>query len=388
MTDQMIYLDNAATSFPKPEEVYVFMDSFYREHGVSPGRTGFDAGIATEDFVHSTRELLTGLFNGTDANRLTFSHNASDSLNMIIQGVVNKGDHIITTTLEHNSVLRPLYHLQQQGLIDVSYIPFDHNGYIDPDDIKKAFRKNTRMVIVNHSSNVLGTVQPIEKIGEICHVAGVYFVVDGCQSAGVSPIDVQKCGIDALIFTGHKSLMGPTGIGGSYVSERLPVRPTRFGGTGVRSAQQSHLTEFPWRLECGTLNTLGIAGLHAGVKWIIRQGIEALHQSEMELYFRLRAALMEMDFVEVYCPHNSINQNAVLSFNIKGFEALEAGTFLDMDYNIAVRTGLQCSPMVHRQLNTFDTGGTVRLSIGPFNTMQQIDQVTKAVKEIGAIKNK
>jgi len=197
-------------------------------------------------------------------------------------------------------------------------------------------------------------VQPIDKIGEICQAAGVYFFVDGCQSAGVSPIDVQKCGIDALIFTGHKSLMGPTGTGGSYVSERLPVRPTRFGGTGVRSAQESHLTEYPWRLECGTLNTQGIAGLHAGVKWIKQQGMQELHQLEMELYIRLKAALMELEFVTVYCAQNLTDQNAVLSFNIKGFEAMEVGTFLDMDYNIAVRTGLQCSPMVHRQLNTFD----------------------------------
>jgi len=386
MATKMIYLDNAATSFPKPESVYSFMDDFYRNHGVSPGRTGFDAGIETEEFVHSTRLLLTQLFNGNDASRLTFSHNASDSLNMIIQGVLEKGNHVITTMLEHNSVLRPLHHLRQQGLIDVTYVPFDENGYINPDDIKKSIRKNTRMAIVNHSSNVLGTVQPVETIGKICQENGVYFVVDGCQSAGVTLIDVEKFAIDALIFTGHKSLMGPTGIGGSYVSERLPVKATRFGGTGVRSAQETHLTEFPWRLECGTLNTLGIAGLNAGVKWLLNEGMDKIHGHEMMLYHKMMNTLKDTDGITTFCSNNRDSQNAVLSFVFDGLQAGEAGTFLDVDYNIAVRTGLQCAPMVHKQLNTFDKSGTVRISIGPFNTIEQIDVAIEAVKEIAGFR--
>jgi len=236
MTKQ-IYLDNSATSFPKPDEVYDFMINFYKKNGVSPGRSGFDAAIATEEVVHETRRMLTRLFNGDDPNRLTFSYNASDSLNMVLQGLARHGDHVITTMLEHNSVLRPLHHLWLNKVIELDHIPFDRFGYIDPEDIRKAIRKNTRMVVVNHSSNVIGTIQPLEPIGKICREAGVIFVVDASQSAGAVTIDMKAMNIDVLVFTGHKCLMGPTGIGGSYIMEGVDVKGTRFGGTGVRSAQ-------------------------------------------------------------------------------------------------------------------------------------------------------
>ena len=219
----MIYLDNSATSFPKPQSVYEFMNSFYCSHGVSPGRSGFDAAIETEEMVYNTRKMLTEFFNGDDPDRLTFSYNASDSLNMVIQGLARKGDHVVTTMLEHNSVLRPLYHLRMDGVIDVSYVQFDTKGYVHPDDIKKAIRKETRMVIVNHCSNVIGTVQPIKEIGTICREAGVLFVVDASQSSGSIPVDIKDMNIDVVVFTGHKCLMGPTGIGGSYILEGVPV---------------------------------------------------------------------------------------------------------------------------------------------------------------------
>jgi cysteine desulfurase/selenocysteine lyase len=224
----MIYLDNSATTFPKPEEVYVFMDNFYRKNGVNPGRSGFDAAIETEELVHDTRKLLTGLFNGNDPNHLTFSYNASDSLNMILQGMAEKGDHVVTTMLEHNSVLRPLYHLMMDGIIEVTHVPFDSKGFIDPEYIRNSIRKNTKMVVVNHSSNVIGTVQPIAEIGKICKAEGVYLVVDASQSAGIIGIDMKEMGIDVLTFTGHKCLMGPTGIGGSYVMEDVPVKADPF----------------------------------------------------------------------------------------------------------------------------------------------------------------
>ncbi|OYT12303.1 MAG: cysteine desulfurase, partial [Bacteroidetes bacterium 4572_114] len=195
---ELIYLDNSATSFPKPEPVYKFMDGFYRKHGVSPGRSGFDAAIETEEIVFETRKILCGLFNGDNPKRLTFSYNASDSLNMLIQGLTEKGDHVVTTTLEHNSVLRPLYHLSESGFIDVTHVHFDENGYVHPDDIKKAIRANTKLVIVNHSSNVIGTIQPLKEIGKVCKKAGVYFVVDASQSAGAVPIDVVDMGIEGL----------------------------------------------------------------------------------------------------------------------------------------------------------------------------------------------
>lgn len=385
--NNLIYLDNSATTYPKPDQVYKFMDSFYREHGVNPGRSGFDAALEAEEIVMNTRKLLTDFFNaGGDSNRLTFSYNASDSLNMIIQGLAMKGDHVITTMLEHNSVLRPLYHLEMNGVIQTSHIMFDEQGYINPDDIKKAIRKNTKMVVVNHCSNVIGTIQPIAEIGKICKEAGVLLIVDTTQSAGSIPIDMQAMGIDVVVFTGHKCLMGPTGIGGSYVMENVPVKYTRFGGTGVRSAQKTHLEEFPYRLECGTLNLLGVAGLNAGVKWILSNRIESLHSKEMVLWKKLRNGIQSIENVITYCAGSNENRNPVLCFNIKGFEAGDVGTMLDVDYNIACRTGLHCAPKVHVGLGTDKIHGTVRLSIGHFNTEEHIDITVNAVKEIAALR--
>lgn len=385
--NEIIYLDNSATTYPKPESVYKFMDSFYRENGVSPGRSGFDDAIKAEEMVMGTRKLLTEFFNaGGDVNRLTFSYNASDSLNMIIQGLAMKGDHVITTMLEHNSVLRPLHHLEMNGLIQVTHITFDEQGYINPDDIKKALRNNTKMAVINHCSNVIGTIQPIAEIGKICKEAGVLLIVDTTQSAGAVPIDMQAMGIDVVVFTGHKCLMGPTGIGGSYVMDNVPVKYTRYGGTGVRSAQKTHLEEFPYRLECGTLNLLGVAGLNAGVKWILSNGIENIHNKEMELWNKLRNGIQNVENVITYCADGNENRNPVLCFNVKGFEAGDVGTILDVDYNIACRTGLQCAPNVHTVLGTDKIHGTVRLSIGPFNTEEQIDIAINAVKEIAELR--
>ncbi|MBT3424003.1 MAG: aminotransferase class V-fold PLP-dependent enzyme [Bacteroidetes bacterium] len=383
----LIYLDNSATSFPKPEAVYQFMDSFYRNHGVSPGRSGFDAAIETEEVVFGTRKMLTELFHGDgDPNRLTFSYNASDTLNMILQGLAEKGDHIISTCLEHNSVLRPLYHLEMDGTAEVDYIPFDKYGYVNPDDIKKAIKKNTKMVVVNHCSNIIGTIQPVAEIGKICKEAGVIFVVDGSQSAGAVEIDMQAMGIDVYIFTGHKCLMGPTGIGGSYVMQGVPVKGTRFGGTGVRSAVKTHLTEYPYVLECGTLNLVGVAGLNAGVKWIQEQGIENIHKQEMLLWDKLRKGVQAIDNVTTYCADSIENQNPVLSLNVGGFEAGDVGTMLDVDYDIACRTGLQCAPKVHEGIGTINMHGTVRLSIGPFNTEAHIDLAIEAIADIASIR--
>ena len=384
----MIYLDNSATSFPKPDVVYDFMTNFYRKHGVNPGRSGFDAAVETEEIVFNTRKLLTELFNGGgDPNRLTFSYNATDSLNIVLQGLAEKGKHVITTMLEHNSVLRPLYCMQQQGIIDVTYIPFNKEGYVDPDDIKKAIRPNTKFVACTHSSNVIGTIQPLKEIGKICKDNGLIFVVDGSQGAGSVPLDMVDCGIDVYVFTGHKCLMGPTGIGGSYVREGIDIRQTRFGGTGVRSAVKTHVEEYPYRLEAGTINLLGIAGLNAGVKWIKEQGIENIHQREIMLWDKLRKGLQSIEGVTTYCANSIENQNPVLSFNIKGFDAGDVGTMLDVDYDIACRTGLQCAPRLHEQIGTIDIHGTVRFSVGAFTTDAEIDTAINAVREIAAIRN-
>jgi cysteine desulfurase family protein len=384
---KLIYLDNSATSFPKPDEVYNFMDSFYRTKGVSPGRSGFDAALETEEVVNNTRKMLTKLFNGgEDHNRLTFSYNATDSLNLIINGLVEKGDHVVTTMLEHNSVLRPLYVHEQSGLIEVTYVPFNMEGYVDPQDIKSAIKENTKFVIVTHCSNVLGTIQPITEIGKICKDKGVLFVVDGSQGAGSVDLDMQASNIDVYCFTGHKCLMGPTGIGGSYVREGVTIKHTRAGGTGVRSAYKGHLEEYPYRLEYGTLNLLGVAGLYAGVKWITKEGVMKIHEREMDLWERLCNGVKQIEGVTTYCANGRENKNPVLSFNIEGFEAGDVGTMLDVDYNIAVRTGLQCAPLVHVQIGTFDMHGTVRMSIGAFTTKEEVDTAIDAIKEIASLR--
>lgn len=386
--ENLIYLDNGATSYPKPDEVYTFMDSFYRNSGVNPGRSGYDLCLETGALVDTTRKMLAGFFNGSDPNRLCFSYNATDALNLIIFGLLEKGDHAITTTLEHNSVLRPLYHQSKLNGVAVDYVPFDTNGFVDPDDIRKKIKANTRLVIVNHVSNVIGTLQPVEAIGRICRERGVPLAIDASQSAGKVPIDIEKLHIDVVAFTGHKSLLGPTGIGGLYVREGIDIRHTRAGGTGVRSADRMHLNEYPYRLEYGTGNVVGIAGLHAALKWITERGMDQIHQHEMELTRMLRDGLRELEGVSLHCQEDLTNHISVLSFNIDGMEALNTGTLLDGDHNIACRTGLHCSPLVHEQLGTAQIGGSVRVGIGPFNTEDHIRTAIEAVAEIADFQKK
>ncbi len=380
-TSGLIYLDNGATSFPKPEEVYRFMDQFYRRYGVNPGRSGYDLCIESGDLVEETRKLLAKFFGGKDPNRLVFGLNATDALNLAIFGLLEPGDHAITTHVEHNSTLRPLWHLQEQG-VEVDWVDFDAQGYVDPDDVIARMKKETRAVVVNHGSNVIGTVQPIGRIGEACRDRGIPMVVDVSQTAGMLPLDIDELGIGVLCFTGHKSLMGPMGTGGMYVREDVTIRQTRAGGTGVRSAQRHHLEEYPYRMEYGTANLPGIAGLNAGVKWVLERGLEEIRRHELSLWRRLRDGLREIEGVVLYCQDSEENRISVLSFNIQGLEAADTGTMLDVDYNIACRTGLHCAPMVHEHLGTDRIHGSVRFGIGPFNTEEQIDTAVRAVREI------
>jgi cysteine desulfurase family protein len=385
---ELIYLDNGATSYPKPEEVYIFMDSFFRGFGVNPGRSGYDMCMETGVLVDDTRQMMADFFGGKDPNRLCFGYNSTDALNLIIFGLLNSGDHAISTTVEHNSVLRPLYHQSQLHDVEVDYVPFDAKGFVDPDDIKQKIKSNTRLVIINHVSNVIGTVQPVADIGRICREHGVTFAIDASQSAGKVPIDIDKMNIDVLAFTGHKSLMGPTGIGGLYVREGIDIRHTRAGGTGVRSADRMHLEDYPYRLEYGTGNVMGIAGLHAGLKWIEQKGIENIHAHEMKLAQMARDGLMALDGVTLHCQDDLTDHISVLSFNIDGMEALDTGTLLDGEYDIACRTGLHCAPLVHEQLGTDKIGGSVRIGIGPFNTEDHIKTTIEAVGEIAEFKKK
>lgn len=386
--DKVIYLDSGATTFPKPEEVYLQMDRFYREYGVNPGRSGYDMCMVAGSIIEETRKLLTKFFNGTDYNRLIFSLNATDALNLAIFGLLKEGDHAITTTIEHNSVLRPLYHLSQHNGVEVDHIPFDANGFVHAEDFARKMKKNTRLVVVNHGSNVIGTVQPVKEIGALCRERGIPFLIDSSQTAGKIPVDMEELNVDVVAFTGHKSLMGPMGTGGLYVREGIEIRHTRAGGTGVRSAERAHLDEYPYRLEYGTGNLPGIAGLNAGVKWIEAQGVKNIHEREAKLLKKLRDGLREIDGVIMYCQDDLTNHIAVLAFNIEGIEAADTGTMLDVDHNIACRTGLHCAPLVHEGIGTDKIHGAVRFGIGPFNTEEEIATAIEAVREVAKVRKK
>lgn len=382
----LIYLDNGATSFPKPDEVYRFMDEFYRRYGVNPGRSGYDLCIESGDLVEATRRQLCAFFGGSDPNRLVFGYNATDALNLAIFGLLEAGDHAVTTHLEHNSSLRPLWHLEQRG-VAVDWVDFDGRGYIDPDEVIARLRPHTRAVVINHGSNVIGTVQPVAPIGAACRARGIPLVLDVSQTAGMIPLDVEALGAGVICFTGHKSLMGPMGTGGMYVHESVELRQTRAGGTGVRSAQRHHLEEYPYRMEYGTPNLPGIAGLHAGVKWVQQQGVAAIHRFELDLWRRLRDGLRDIDGVVLHCADDdgSGERISVLSFNVPGLVAADVGTMLDVDHGIACRTGLHCAPMVHEHLGTDRIHGSVRFGLGPLNTAAQVDTAVAAVAEIATL---
>lgn len=386
---KLVYLDNGATSFPKPPEVYEFMDSFYRGYGVNPGRSGFDLCIEAGTLVEETRKLLTGFFGGSDPNRLVFGYNSTDALNLAIFGLLRPGDHAVTTHLEHNATLRPLWHLQEQGL-EVDWLDFDDRGYIDPDAFIKLFKPNTRAAVINHGSNVIGTVQPVKEIGRACRERGIHLILDVSQTAGMVDVKLDELGADVVCFTGHKSLMGPMGIGGMYVREGVEIRHTRAGGTGVRSAQRHHLEEYPYRMEYGTPNLPGIAGLNAGVRWLLGKGVGSIHAQEMELWRMLRDGLGALEGVTLYCQQDepSDRRISVLSFNINGLEAADTGTMLDVDHDIACRTGLHCTPMVHEHLGTDKIHGAVRFGIGAFNTPAHIQKAIGAVAEIAEMQRK
>jgi cysteine desulfurase family protein len=383
--EDLIYLDNAATSWPKPDKVYAHMVEFYRQCGVNPGRSGFDKAIEAGNIVEGLRQRLTRFFGGDviRPEQLCFAYNATAALNLIIQGILSPGDHVVSTNLEHNSVIRPINHLVRDGGVEVTYVPFNGDGFVEPDAIKGAIRPHTRLVMVNHGSNVLGTVQPIGEIGRICREAGVVFGIDVSQTAGTIPINMTDMNVDVLAFTGHKSMLASTGIGGLCVRGDLSIRHTCSGGTGVRSAYPYHLDEYPYRMEYGTPNVLGIASLWAGQEWMAEQGgVEAIHGREMRLARRLVDGFKSIDGVVTYCCDRMDNHLSTVTMNVEGLEAGDVGIMLDVDFNIATRTGLHCAPLVHKQIGTIDIHGSVRFSIGPFNTEAHIDRAIEAVSEI------
>ena len=383
----LIYLDNAATAFPKPPVVIDTMADFYRNFGVNPGRAGYDLAVEAGLMLDGARKLIGEFFNNPaqDRDRTCFAMNASGALNLIIQGVCHQGDHVVSTMLEHNSVLRPLYEMEQAGYITHDLVPFDGDGFVNPDDIAAAIKPNTRLVIMNHGSNVLGTIQDAEAVGRICKEKGVLFALDTAQTAGMVPVDMVAMHVDMVAFTGHKSLMGPTGTGGMVIGPDVPIRSTQWGGTGVKSAVRNHLDYFPYIGEAGTANTVGIAGLKRGVEWVLEQGMDKIRAHEMELSGMLLEGLRDNPKVHLYCCGSSDRHLPVLSTNVEGFESTQTGEILDVEHDIATRIGLHCAPLAHVGVGTTPKG-TVRFSVGPFNTTEHIQAAIEGMKDVASMR--
>jgi cysteine desulfurase family protein len=377
----MIYLDNAATSFPKPESVYQALDRFARQELANPGRAGHKMALGAERALDDARHALNTFFGGKGVERWIFTLNGTDALNIAIKGTLNAGDHVLTSDLEHNSVSRPLRALELAGHISLTRVRADAGGTVDPEDFRKAITPRTRLIALTHASNVLGTVQPVAAIGQIAREQDLLFLVDAAQTAGVIPIDVAAFGIDLLAFPGHKSLFGPTGTGALYIGPRAKVRPWREGGTGGDSASETQPRELPHFLEGGTPNVLGIAGLTAGIRWVQEQQPHEIHSREIALIERLWNWLEQRDDFEIFGHRNRDQRVATLSFRSSILPAMELAGILDQAFDIAVRPGLHCAPYIHRSLGTFPDGA-VRVSPGPFSTEDDIDRLTAALAEV------
>lgn len=381
----MIYLDNAATTWPKPKSVLDTMISLYAETGVSPGRGSYDAALEAEARITKTREDLAAFFHAPDPQRVIFTASATDGLNMAIMGMLSPGDHVITTRLEHNSVLRPLFYLQEEGIISTTIIPFDGDGYVDPQAIREAIRPETKLVEVTHASNVLGTIQPVEEIGRICAEFDLEYLVDASQSAGRIPVSMEAMGASAIAFPGHKSIYGPTGTGCLVLSPSCEIRPTRFGGTGTASESLRQPKDFPHCLEAGTHNYMGILGLSCALKYLQEKGLEKIRGEEEALMHRLHDGLAGIRGLEMYgaADRRGRPHLAVETVNVKGADPDDVGAILDGDFEIAVRVGLHCAPLVHESIGTVGRGA-VRFSPGMFTTPEDIDLAVEALDRICA----
>ncbi len=377
----MIYLDNAATSFPKPESVYRTLDHFARHDLANPGRAGHRMALAAERALDDARHRLNQLFHGEAPERFVFTLNCTDALNMAFKGVLRDGDHVITSDLEHNSISRPLRRLELDGRISLTRLRADGGGTLDPEAVRRAITPKTRMIALTHASNVLGTVQPVGAFGKIAREHDLLFLVDAAQTAGVVPIDVQALAIDLLAFPGHKSLLGPTGTGALYVGPRAKVGAWREGGTGGDSSSETQPKEFPYFLEGGTPNVLGVAGLAAGVQYVMEHGLDRIREHEVALCERLWRRLEEIPGFTVFGHRDPTQRVGTLSFRSDALPAAELGGILDQAFDIAIRPGLHCAPYIHRSLGTFPEG-TVRVSPGVFSTGEDVDTLAKALAEI------
>jgi cysteine desulfurase family protein len=375
----MIYLDNAATSFPKPSAVYEEVLNCMRNYAASPGRGSYDMSIKAALKIMETREEICKLFNIPSPFNLIFTGNSTEALNIGIKGVLKKGDHVISTVIEHNSVLRPLHSMSKSG-VEVTLVNVDKAGYVNINDIKEEIKKNTKMIIINHASNVLGSLQDIENIGNLSKVKGIIFMVDASQSAGVIPIDVERDNIDLLAFSGHKGLLGPQGTGCLFIRKGIKLKNFKEGGTGSNSHFMVQPDFMPDQFESGTLNTPGIAGLCEGIKFIKRVGVDNIQKCEKELISYLFEELKKLPYVKIY-GNNSVKQRSpVLSFNIEGIDASIVGEQLNEE-GIAVRTGYHCAPLIHDVIGT-EYAGTVRVSPGYFNTFDDIEKLLVTILRI------
>lgn len=376
----MIYLDNAATSWPKPPDVVRAMAHFLEEVGANPGRSEHRLSVEAGRIVYRTREALAALFDLPDPLRIVFAPNATYALNLALRGLLRSGDHAITGSMEHNAVMRPLRALEAQG-VALTVVPCAADGTLDPEDIRRALRPETALIVLNHASNVCGTILPVAEVGRIARQADLLLLVDTAQTAGVIPISMREMGIDLLAFTGHKGLLGPTGTGGLAIGERVPLErfePLVRGGTGSRSEYEIQPDFLPDKFESGTLNTVGLAGLLGALSYLQKRGLSAIQAHETALMGRLLAGLQSIPGVSVYGPADPVRRVAVVSFNVAGRTPSEVALLLDERYDIACRPGLHCAPTAHRTLGTFPTG-TVRFSLGPFNTPDEIEKAIQAV---------
>lgn len=381
----MIYLDNAATTWPKPETVYTEMDRFFRLSAANPGRSSHRMALAAGQVLERTRLNLARFFGVADPARIVFACNATDALNTALKGLLRPGDHVVTSSMEHNSVLRPLKALEKRG-VTATRVRASGTGWLDPDDVRRAVTPKTRMIVTTHISNVTGAILPIGDIGAVAREHGLLYLIDGAQSAGTLPIDLPSLPVDLYAFTGHKGLFGPPGTGGLYIGAGVDLgcfETIREGGTGIRSEEDFQTTELPHRFECGTPNTVGLAGLGAGVEFLAGVGPGRVREHEVGLMGRLVDGLRGIPGLRLYGPQDVRDRGAVVSFTVQGWQPADFGTVLDQSFEIACRTGLHCAPEAARTIGAFPRG-TVRLSLSYLNTAGEIDLALTAVGRIAA----
>ncbi|MGC9325247.1 MAG: aminotransferase class V-fold PLP-dependent enzyme [Desulfomonilia bacterium] len=384
MNEQPIYFDNAATSWPKPRETIDAITRFGECVGANPGRSGHSMSVQAAREVLDTRDSLSQLFHVDDMLRIVFTRNATEALNLVFSGLLKDGDHVITSSMEHNSVMRPLRRRESQG-VELTVVRCSDTGMIDPDDVRAAIRPGTRMIVITHASNVTGTIMPISDIGAMAREHGCIFCVDAAQTAGSVNIDVQEMKIDLLAFTGHKALFGPQGTGGLYIGPDLEneVQPLVIGGTGSMSEFEHQPDFLPDKYESGTPNAMGIAGLGAGVRFLLKLGLYEVTSREADLREQLVQGLEDIPGVTVYGSKESGSSIANVSFTIESIRPSDVTLALDEHYAVMSRPGLHCAPSAHRTIGTFPQG-TVRLSLGYFNTSDQVRYVLQAVSEVAA----